>query len=265
MTVNQTFNMTERAGPSRQRTLCAAESDFQEKLEELIDEVFYDSDNDPDFEILSDHDTDSEEEDDEKEEVTIENDGSAGFFYGKNKCFKWRKQQPPNNVRTRQHNIVVQLPGLRPKAKSLGENPDVVDVWGLLFSQDILDEILLWTNMKIHNLRTQYANKSLPYLQDLDVLELKALIGLLVYTAIFKSGNESIHSLFATDGTCRDVFRYTMSKERFLFLLTALRFDNPDDREVRKQEDRAAAISKIYTKFIENSQLCFNRGISVCG
>jgi len=67
--------------------------------------------------------------------------------------------------------------------------------------------------------KLQYANKTLSYLKDVDLIEVHILIDLLAFATIFKSGNESIHCLFATDGTDRDVF--DVSKERFLFSLTA--------------------------------------------
>lgn len=79
--------------------------------------------------------------------------------------------------------------------------------------------------------------KPQPYLCDLTIFELKALIGLLIYTAIFKSSNESIDSFNATDGTGRDIFRSTETRNRFLFQLLALRFDNSDNRDERKKED----------------------------
>ena len=158
----------------------------------------------------------------------------------------------------------MQLPGLRPVARNLGENPEIESVWGLLFSDDILQEILLWTNVKIEKMRTKYRNvDQQSYLHDLDIIELKAFIGLLVFTAIFKSGNESLDSLFATDGTGRDIFRCTMTKNRMLFLLSALRFDNAEDRDERKKEDPTAAISKIFKRFIENSQDCISLGTNV--
>lgn len=89
----------------------------------------------------------------------------------------------------------------------------------------------MWTNEKIKQAKPKYANKSVSFIHDLDVIELKGFIGLLVYTACFESGNESILSLFATDGTGREIFRCVMSNERFLFLLNVLRFDNSEDRE----------------------------------
>ncbi|KAJ8895606.1 hypothetical protein PR048_000942 [Dryococelus australis] len=64
------------------------------------------------------------------------------------------------------------------------------------------------------------------------VHSMKCFLGLLLYTANFKSNNEDICSIFCTDGTCWDIFQTIMSRVRFAITLTCLRFDNPNDREV---------------------------------
>lgn len=194
--------------------------------------------------------------------------GQQLYYYGKstkNKpAFKWRKQQPPTNVRTRNHNIILKVPTLKDRAKSLGDAPSPLQIFELLFTEDMFQEILRWTNIKISLIREKYKRKSLSFIQDMDIIELRALVGLLVYSSVFKANNESVLSLYATDGTGREVFRCTFSKERFLFLLTALRFDNPDDRQDRAKEDAAAAISNILQSFIENSQQCYSVGETAC-
>lgn len=165
------------------------------------------------------------------------------------------------NVRTRKHNIVLTLPGLRAKAKQLGTNPNIEDVWSLLFSEDIIAELIQWTNVKIIDARKKYKEQTSPILSTIDETEMKAFLGILVYTSVFKSGNESINCLFATDGTGRDVFRCTMPKRRFEFLLTALRFDDATLRGEKQNEgDPVPHISKIFNKFIENSQSAFSIG-----
>ena len=283
------------AQASRSRTLRGDDPDFEKHLQTLLDDEF-NSDMEETYETESNHSSDSEQEADAdyipEENNSGDDNGSVvdsgddhymnnrwgdrndndnanrvprrSYFYGKNKCFKWRKEQPPVNVRTRRHNIIMQLPGLRQPAKNLGENPEVEAVWKLLFSENVLSEIIQWTNVKISKMRQKYEKRErMTYLHDLDMTELKAFIGLLVFTAIFKSGNESLDSLFATDGTGRDIFRCTMTKNRMLFILAALRFDNSDDREERKKEDPIAAISKIFNMFIENFQQCISLGPTV--
>lgn len=96
------------------------------------------------------------------------------------------------------------------------------------------------------------------------MIELKAFVGLLIYSAVFKSGNEAASSLFSTDGTGREIFRSVMTKERFLFLLQVMRFDNSEDRHERKKDMKEAAIEKIFYKFVDNCQSCYSTGVSVC-
>ena len=158
---------------STSRILRGDDPDFEKRLETLLDEEF-NSDVEETCEIESNHSSDSEQETDADylpvEEITHNGGcgddtnvgvcangngsrnttaGPRSYFYGKNNCFKWRKEQPPVNVRTRRHNIIVQLPGLRQPVKNLGEKPEIESVWELLFSENILSEIIQWTNVKI--------------------------------------------------------------------------------------------------------------------
>ncbi|XP_035220849.1 piggyBac transposable element-derived protein 4-like [Stegodyphus dumicola] len=55
-----------------------------------------------------------------------------------------------------------------------------------------------------------------------------------------------------------------MSMKRFKFLLSNLRFDNPDDKEERKKSDPAALISEVMNLFIYNSQKAYTLGTCVC-
>lgn len=277
---------------SRNRRSLRTTTKIDDHLDEFVHDVLFenedsdDSDQDPNFVIESEHNSDTEEEgtaqelgeeseneDVEMGEVEISGRRDSQYYYGKQTKimkkknippFKWKKQIPAQNVRTRQHNIVINVPGLRPKAMSLGNNPNVEAVWDLLFSADILEEILKWTNFKIITLRARYQKRNLSYVHDCDMLELRGFIGLLIYSAIFKSGEESVHSLFATDGSGREIFRCSMTKERFLFLLQTIRFDNPSDREERKKNDKAAAISNVFEKFINNCQDLYTPGVHLC-
>lgn len=107
------------------------------------------------------------------------------------------------------------------------------------------------------------------YLKSLIVLhkeniELQAFLGLLIFTSVFKSEDESVHSLYATDGTGRNIFRCTVSKQGFLFILTWLLFDKPSDCEARKIQDPTAQFSNIFSMIIESSQCLYSMGAYVC-
>lgn len=85
-------------------------------------------------------------------------------------------------------------------------------------------------------------------------------MGMLIYSAVFNSNHESIRTIFATDGTGRDIFRCVMSKDRFAVLLSCLRFDNPETRLERRKNDPTAPISYIFQQFIENCKNAYSVG-----
>ncbi|KAJ4429237.1 hypothetical protein ANN_26240 [Periplaneta americana] len=99
---------------------------------------------------------------------------------------------------------------------------------------------------KITQLSANYG-KTVLFTNHIDTVELNAFLGLLYLNGVFKSGNEDPKGLWNADGTGRDIFRATMSLDRFRFLLIAIWFDDPAERELRKENgDRTAAISEIF-------------------
>lgn len=216
----------------------------------------------------SDHDSNSEESASEDEEPIQENQQSESdsddqplsrlvrCFVGKNR-FKWAKDPPNRAVRTSHHNIIARMPETR---LDVHDERNPFSLWQKIMSLDILEEILKWTNEKIRELKLKYSRDNRPELQDLDMIELHAFLGLLMYTAVFKSNHENCEYLFATDGTGRDIFRSVMSQKRFLNLLLCLRFDNGVDRQERKENDKLAAISNIFRIFVHNCQSLYNIG-----
>ncbi|KAG5873410.1 hypothetical protein JTB14_032714 [Gonioctena quinquepunctata] len=109
-------------------------------------------------------------------------------------------------------------------------------------------------------MRTKYKVDS-SNLRDTDVNEMRAFFGLLIYTSVFNS-TQNIKTLFATDGSGRDIFRAVMSEKRFAIILSALRFDNPENRDERIKQEPLAAISFIFNSFINNSQSVYGMGQS---
>lgn len=100
------------------------------------------------------------------------------------------------------------------------------------------------------------------YIKNVDEVELRSLFSLLFYSGVFKFNHKNVDTFFATDGTGHEIFRLVMSKKRFFFLISCLRFDNSDTRTERKQNDPVAPISEIFNEFIENCTL--NYSLSSC-
>ncbi|CAH2000010.1 unnamed protein product [Acanthoscelides obtectus] len=205
---------------------------FEETVQrwfEECDEEFSDPDADPESNITSentitsDHETGSElsysASDDDGQDVTESGEDSETsepvkkYFYGKNR-YKWASTEPTRNVRTPAHNI-LKLPG----NKNALPNIEPVNAWRKIFSEDILDIVVHYTNLKIQEFRSKPGNENRAEYREANSVEINGFLGLLLLTAAFKSNNETIESIFATDGTGREIFRLVMSAKRFSVLL----------------------------------------------
>lgn len=81
--------------------------------------------------------------------------------------------------------------------------------------------------------------------------ELKALIGLLIFSGAMKDNHLPTQMMF-DDLFCGCRYRATMSRERFNFLINCLRFDDKKTREERKKESKLAPVKEIWDKVIQN-------------
>ncbi|KAK9720039.1 Transposase IS4 [Popillia japonica] len=166
------------------------------------DESDIDVDVDNDFAIVSGHDTESENsesnDDESDNEVSNEQEKNTNYF-GKND-FKWSVNEVvPLRGRTLRHNIVLQLPGLKQVCRSLGNSARPKDVWNLLFSEDMVGHLVQWTNVKIQSYRQKFKREGRSEIADTDSTEIRAFMGMLIYSAVFNSNHESIRTIFATD------------------------------------------------------------------
>ncbi|GLV31407.1 NADH dehydrogenase (ubiquinone) 51 kDa subunit [Carabus blaptoides fortunei] len=254
----------------------------QAELEQIAEEMMTNSDDDnwsgeegedTNEYIVSDHESESDmngHESDEDSEISEEDSESespsSSFFYGHEKSVKsrWSKIEPPRNTRTRSHNIIKILPGLKPAAKQLGSKPQPEGVWRLLFCEKIIQEVLKWSNVNLEKRRSSNKYQDNSNLREINLTELYAVLGLLFYTEVFKSSKESLNSFYATDGTGRDIFRATMNRKRFEIILSSLRFDDPTTSEAKKTYDPAAPISAIFEIFFLNCQKYYTIGECAC-
>lgn len=257
--------MSKHSGPSR---VSASDPNFNHVITQWLEDIGSDvSDIDEPYSPLqSDHDTRSIISSKDSDSNSTESEDNSGsdvprYFSGRNK-FKWSSSAPARNVRTPTHNIVLKVPGLRGIAKGARE-VDAITAWNFIFSADMVSTVVMYTNVKLQESRATYGITSRLELKDCDVPEMTAFLGLLVYSAVFKSNHENITSLFATDGTGREIFRAVMSAKRFATLLACLRFDNKLDRNERKKTDPAAAVSELVDIFNRNSQAVFSLGTCV--
>ncbi|GBP83378.1 PiggyBac transposable element-derived protein 4 [Eumeta japonica] len=87
--------------------------------------------------------------------------------------------------------------------------------------------------------------------------ELKAVFGLLMLAGLYRSNRQSIIDLWANDGTGIEIFRNTMTRQRFTFLVNNLRFDDASTRTERAAIDRLTPIRDVFEVFVRNCQSAY--------
>ncbi|CAH1968508.1 unnamed protein product [Acanthoscelides obtectus] len=109
-----------------------------------------------------------------------EDDGCAGqydkFYFtrhnGRNgPKQKWSKSPPTSSTRTRSHNIILHLPGVKSSAKSA---KTALECFSLFFSDDIINLLVTCTNQYIEVVRGKFQRER--DAKDTDVEEMKALL-----------------------------------------------------------------------------------------
>ncbi|GBP30941.1 PiggyBac transposable element-derived protein 4 [Eumeta japonica] len=171
---------------------------------------------------------------------------------------KWSKTPPSSAVRTRGHNIILHLPGVKSAARSA---KTALECFSLFFSDEIFNLLVTCTNQYIGEVRNKFQRER--DAKDTDVEEIKALLGLLIMSGVLRASHLNFRDLWATDGTGVEIFRLTMRYQRFLFLLRCLRFDDRTTRAERLQIDNLAAIREICDKLLVKYQEAYSPGENV--
>ncbi|UYV83718.1 hypothetical protein LAZ67_23002315, partial [Cordylochernes scorpioides] len=217
--------------------------------DEILNKNFDDDSETENYSLNESSDVSTDEECDSI--LTTVQMSSSNCFIGKN-GYKWNKNHAIIG-RTRYHNIIAHLPGLKGPAKP---KPNCgIDIFNLFFTAAIIKQISEFTNSKIEEFRQRISDLTKStYSNFTSEIEIRAFLGLLYLAGVYKSGHENVESLFASDGTGRDIFRSVMSVKRFLFLLLCIRFDN---FKTRCKEDRLSPIRDIFQTIIEKFQSCY--------
>ena len=150
---------------------------------------------------------------------------------------------------------MVRLPGVKSCAK---EAKAIIQCWNLFVSEDILNIIVENTNKYIAKVESKYSRERAA--RPTDVIEIRALLGLLYLAGCLKSNRLSTKDMWARNGTGIEIFWLTMSEQRFLFLLRCIRFDDLDTRDARKATDKLAPIRDVFTIFVNNCKRAYTMG-----
>lgn len=227
-----------------------AESDDEEEIGGIASE-------EEDGVEIQEENSDSEQSADEDGDLEDYNYEQIRFYIGKDTETLWMNQLPPQAVRIRARNIIpaIHAPGVRQAGKN-ALTP--IDSWSLFFSDEILEKIVEYTNIKIQQLQVGYNRER--NAKETNLLEIKAVIGLLYLAGVKKSSHVNLKDLWATDGLGLDLMRCVMSLSRFEFLLSALRFDDVLTRNQRKHLDRLAPVREMFEYVVENFKKYYSPG-----
>jgi hypothetical protein len=190
----------------------------------------------------SDHDSFSEESEDEQSPVT-----RASSFVGKNGVTEWTAVKLTKRSRIERCNLLKCLPGPLGNARNVS---DILGSWQIFFPDDLLLDIVSFTNTKIRSVQGSFLRQR--DARETDLIELKALLGLLYLAGVQKSNHKNIFDLWRADGTGTEYFRLVMGVNRFKFLLRMCRFDNIHERNELKIKDKFSPIRDIFDTFVSN-------------
>lgn len=139
--------------------------------------------------------------------------------------FQWSCQpQTSATTRTAARNIMPAFtPGPTPEASN-ADTPE--KCFTLFFEDQIIDEIVTWTNIRIDAEAAKYQRRTAT-VQRTTAAEVRAMLGIFIFSGCQMDNHLSTKEMW-NPGTGAPVYRAAMSEGRFSFLLACLRFDDPD-------------------------------------
>lgn len=183
-----------------------------------------------------------------------ENEKEDIIYTGKDGTTLWFSN--PKQAKVEYLSIKPSIPGVNAFAKNAKTE---VECWKLFFNDDILEDILNYTNEEITSKTfAENHNTRVHIVKETSMDEIMALLGLMYITGLNNSTGYNLTDLWRSDGTGVDIFRMTMSLQRFNFLQGCLRFDDAATRAQRSAVDNLALVRAIFDKFVGNCQKAYN-------
>ena len=150
-------------------------------------------------------------------------------------------------------------PGLAtPEAKAAAIPLDFFD---LFFDDDMLNEIVHYTNIMIEKEKRGFA-KDDQSVSKTSVTEIRAFIGVLIQAGAKQDNHRTVEEMFSNQHGA-PLYRAVLSARRFNFLLRCLRFDDttdPVERDARKRADKFTLFRNTFEKFVKNCKKHYTPG-----
>ncbi|XP_040918201.1 piggyBac transposable element-derived protein 4-like [Toxotes jaculatrix] len=173
---------------------------------------------------------------------------------------KWQSKNGMISWEPTEANTLRYIPGacLRegPTAYAIRRISDIQSCMDLFITEDIAQQVLKYTNL--HGRRTNGDG-----FVEITMMELRAFFGLLILAGVYRSRDESTHSLWS-EGTGRAIFPATMPRKNFEKIVSTIRFNDKLTRSRRLKDSKMAAIWVVWEKWAPRLQLMYNPGVDIC-
>ena len=161
--------------------------------------------------------------------------------------------------RAANQNILRGAEGPRGRSKA-AKTP--VEGFELFITDEMMQDNVNNINKNIQNFMTRFhdvlkESSKYTYVKETDLIELKALIGLLYLRAALQLNIFKTREIFFHESS-HEIFAATMSYNCFAFLIRFLEFDDKETRQQRWRGDKFAAICEFFMKMNENNGRCHN-------
>ena len=205
----------------------------------------------------ADYESYSSSEDDDESAIPP----ASNTFLSRDKTIDWSKT-PVAAVQGRRSKInVVRTPRSIVIGDKLVDKPS--DSAELFLDDAFFDVLLKYTNAELKRRREATPSVNTNYLEDFDLVEIKAAVGLLIIIGVMSGKRESLEQMWSEQNG-RPKLRATMPLKRFKTFLANARFDDKSTRTVRQQADKLAAIRELFDAFVEKSNNLYNPSPFVC-
>lgn len=155
------------------------------------------------------------------------------------------------------------MPAFTPGPTPEASNADTPEKSFTLFFEDqIINEILRWTNICIDDEAAKYQRRTAT-VQRTTAADVRAMLQIFIFSGC-QDNHLSTKEMW-NPSTGAPVYHAAMSEGRFSFLLACLRFDDPDTRQERQAMDKFAPIRKIWDIFINNCKKLLMNHPHNCG
>ena len=133
----------------------------------------------------------------------------------------------------------------------------------LYHDDKFFDILLTFTNKELKRRREAPANSDTNYIEDFDLVEIKAAVGLLIMIGVMSGKGESLEQMLS-EKNGRPKLRATMPLKRFKTFLASARFDDKATRSDRMKSDKLAAITKLFHSLVQRCNSLYNPSPYVC-